>query len=266
MKILVMSDLHLGQIPFAAVHAGQRIDEHADVVVLAGDITDGAGGFRLAREAFPDKPVIMVAGNHEFYGFHWVQHLDTMREVALKFDINFLEADGIDLGGTRFLGTTLWTDFELMGPQRKVGAMKLAKSSMMDYDYIKVTRTPEFHWAHSKTLIPELTEIRHKGSLEWLQKKLDGAGDPAKTVIVTHHAPHPNSIPPRFANDLLSAAYASDLTGLMGKAGLWIHGHMHNSVDYAVNGTRVVANPRGYAHKNGGMENDEFNPGFMVEV
>ena len=84
--------------------------------------------------------------------------------------------------------------------------------------------------------------------------------------IVTHHAPHPNSIPPRYATDLLSACYASDLTRLMGRAGLWIHGHMHYSVDYEVNGTRIVANPRGYPHKNGGMENGNFNPTFIVEI
>jgi calcineurin-like phosphoesterase family protein len=65
---------------------------------------------------------------------------------------------------------------------------------------------------------------------------------------------------------MLSAAYASDLSRLMGKAGLWIHGHMHHCVDYKVNGTRIVCNPRGYMHKNGGFENPNFNPAFLVEV
>lgn len=266
MKILVLSDLHLAHLSFSAVHEGRRIDEDADVVVLAGDIDDGVGGFRWARETFPDKPVVMVAGNHEFYGHHFTNHLDAMREAANKYDIDFLEADGIDLAGVRFLGVTLWTDFELFGADKKTDALRLAKSSMMDYHYIKITRTPEFYWVHSKQLIPALTERRHRGSVDWLEKKLEGAGNPAKTVIVTHHAPHAKSIPPRFANDLLSASYASDLTRLMGKAGLWIHGHVHESSSYCVNGTRVVANPRGYPHKNGGVENSDFDPAFIVET
>lgn len=266
MKLLVLSDLHLAHHSFSAVHDGHRVDEEANVVVLAGDINDGVAGFRWARETFPDKPVVYVAGNHEFYGHHWVHHLDAMREAANKYDIDFLEADAIDLGGVRFLGCSLWTDFDLLGPEKNADALRLAKSSMNDYNYIKISRTAEFYWVHSKHLIPALSIRRHCGSVQWLESKLEQGGDPAKTVIVTHHAPHAKSIPPRFAANLLSAAYASDLTRLMGKAGLWIHGHVHHSTDYCVSGTRIVANPRGYTHKNGGVENSQFNPALIVEI
>jgi len=27
---------------------------------------------------------------------------------------------------------------------------------------------------------------------------------------------------------------------------LWLHGHVHRTADYNVNGTRVMCNPRGY--------------------
>ena len=266
MKILVLSDLHLSHGQYPVVVDGRRTDEHADVVVLAGDIDDGVAGIRWGREAFPDKPVVYVAGNHEFYDRHWTHHLDDMREAANKYDVDFLETDGIDIAGVRFLGCSLWTDFELFGNEKKTIAMRVAKSSMNDYHYIKISRTPEFYWVHSKHLIPALTERRHRGSVEWLEEKLGKGGEPAKTVVVTHHAPHPNSIPARFATDLLSTSYASDLTRLMGKAGLWIHGHMHASSDYVVNGTRILCNPMGYPHRNGGMENAGFNPGLVVEV
>ena len=265
MKILVLSDLHLTHMPFFALHEGVRVDQEADVVVLAGDIDEGVGGFRWARETFPDKPIVMVAGNHEYYEQHWTTHLDSMHEAARKYDIEYLEAQTIDMAGVRFLGATLWTDFALFGSDRKSDVMRLAKNRMMDYQSIKITRTAEFYWVNSKRLIPELTECRHCGSVEWLEKELEGQ-DPAKTVIVTHHAPHHNSIPAHFASDPLSAAYASDLTRLMGKAGLWIHGHVHHNLDYTVNGTRVVANPRGYPNQHGSMENAGFKPAFIVEV
>ena len=168
--------------------------------------------------------------NHEFYGQHWTQHLDAMRESARKHEIEFLEAEAIDIGGVHFLGCSLWTDFELFGAERKSVALRVAKSTMNDFGCIKITKSPEFYWVHSKFLIPALTVRRHQGSVEWLEDKLK-SGDPAKTVVVTHHAPHPKSVPLRFESDVLSAAYASDLSRLMGKAGLWIHGHMHESMD-----------------------------------
>ncbi len=266
MKLLVLSDLHLSHRTFASTHDGSRIDAMADVVVLAGDIDDGIGGFRWARESFLDKPIVMVAGNHEFYEKHWFRHVDDMREAATTYDIHFLEADGIDLAGVRFLGCSLWTDFELFGIDKKAIAMRVAKANMNDFDCIKVSRYAEFHWAHSKHLVPELAALRHQSSVAWLTKKLEKGADPKKTVVVTHHAPHPSSLPANYAPDLLSAAYASDLTRLMGSAGLWIHGHIHQSVDHTVKGTRIVCNPRGYMHKNGGFENAMFHPSLVVEI
>lgn len=266
MKVLILSDLHLAHQGFSPIYEGRRIDEEADVVVLAGDIHDGVAGMRWGRETFPDKPIVYVAGNHEFYGFDWTHHVDSMREAARTYDIEFLEADAVDLAGVRFLGCSLWTDFELFGEGKRTDALRLAKSSINDYQFIQISQTAEIYWANSKLLMPSLTLRRHQGSVEWLASRLAGPGDPAKTVIVSHHAPHPKSIPARYADDLVAASYASDLTRLMGQAGLWIHGHIHHSVDYEVNGTRVVANPRGYPRKNGGLENDAFNPALIVEI
>lgn len=44
-----------------------------------------------------------------------------------------------------------------------------------------------------------------------------------------------------------------------------MHGHTHNSCDYHIKRTRVLANPRGYV-KDGKAENSEFDPGLTVEV
>ena len=85
MKLLVLSDLHLTHQGFDVVHEGQRVDANADVVVLAGDIHEGIAGLRWARESF-DLPIVMVAGNHEFYGQHWTNLIDDMREAANKYD------------------------------------------------------------------------------------------------------------------------------------------------------------------------------------
>lgn len=266
MKLLVYSDLHLEHRPFTVLEKdGSRFDADADLVILAGDIDEGVRGIRWARESFADKPVVYVTGNHEFYGHHWTKLLDEMREAAAKYDVHFLETDEIDIGGIRFLGCSLWTDFELFGAGGKSAAIQRARAGMNDYQSIKISRIPEMYWVHGRYLIPELTVLRHRGCRDWLEGKLRH-GDPSKTVVITHHAPHPHSVAEHYKSDPLSPAYASDLSHLMGKAGLWIHGHMHESVDYVVNGTRIICNPRGYMHRNGGFENHSFKSCGIWEV
>ena len=51
---------------------------------------------------------------------------------------------------------------------------------------------------------------------------------------------------------LVSPAFASDLTSLMHRhrPELWIHGHTHYNVDYAVGSTRVVSHQWGYPNEN----------------
>ena len=104
---------------------------------------------------------------------------------------------------------------------------------------------------------------RHSG---WLDDRLAVAHD-GPTVVITHHAPSPKSIHPRFAGSLVNACFVSDAEHLVGadRAQLWIHGHTHDSFDYVVNGCRIVCNPRGYA-KAGVNENPRFDPDLMVEV
>lgn len=268
MKLLILSDLHLDVAPMALEHEGQRIGRDADLVVLAGDIDEGTRGLRWARASFPDKPIVYVAGNHEFYGRHWRAHLDVMRRKAEQLEIAFLENQVLEFGNIRFLGCSLWTDFALYGDHRKQDAMRAAQAWLNDYRRIKVQHQDipqEMDWVSQGTLVPELTVYRHRRSLEWLEQEV-AKGSPESTVVVTHHAPHPRSVPPQYQGDPLSPAFVSDLEWLMGRARLWVHGHVHSSMDYWVNGTRVVCNPRGYARREGGQENEGFGPGWVMEV
>jgi Icc-related predicted phosphoesterase len=265
MKMLVYSDLHLDHGPFNPIlENGIRVDEQADLVVLAGDINNGISGIKWGREAFPDKPILYVMGNHEFYGGHWDRTLERARELATEFDVHLLENDSLKVGEVTFLGATLWTDFRLFGEDR-FAAFSEARERMNDYRQIKISRSAEMYWVKSKNLIPDLTSRRHRRSLEWMDSQLDGA-DPAKTVIISHHAPHLKSIPQEYKEDILSCCYASDLSRYMGKAKLWIHGHVHESVDYHLNGTRVISNPRGYRLRTGKVQNPRFEMQLLVSV
>jgi hypothetical protein len=152
MRLLILSDLHIESNHFCPLLPDDsRVDDNADMVFLAGDIHEGTRGIRWARQTFPDKGIIYVAGNHELYDGHWTRTLDDMREAANKFDVDFLEADAIEAGGIRFLGVTLWTDFSLMDEDRSP-AIRRAKAVMNDYRSIKITRTPETHFVNGQYL------------------------------------------------------------------------------------------------------------------
>ena len=258
-KLYVMSDLHLEDSPFLPP---VNTVAAADVIVLAGDIHPGVDGIHWATQSFAGKPVVYVAGNHEFWQGDLSGTLVGMRQAAMECGVHFLENESVVLLGVRFLGTTLWTDYEYFGSERKKEAMHKVQSYMPDYDYITVNDGRDF-------LTPELTVKRHKESRAWLEVELakDFEGD---TVVVTHHLPHKNSTHPAFSTTLNTAAYGSKLPDdLLRQANLWIHGHTHHSVNYRIGDSkryvRVMCNPRGVPHWDGRHDNENFNPNLLVE-
>jgi predicted phosphodiesterase len=249
MRIQIASDLHLEfspqwRLPTAA----------ADVLVLAGDIGARIAGLRAFAAAAPALHVVYVPGNHEYYGGDWATVAAEMRQAAGELGIHLLDADELVLGDVRFLGATLWTDFELYGSDSRAESMRQARRHVVDYGVIAA--------GSDGWLTPEHTRQRHHRARAWLAAKLDEPFH-GRTVVVSHHAPQRGSLHERFARSPISPAFVSNLDELMGKAALWIHGHTHDSFDYVAGGTRVICNPRGYEPFE---MNPEFDPGLVIEV
>ena len=125
MKIQLLSDLHLESNPDFMPSPAPG----ADVLVLAGDIGSyqagsalanaGDGDFGLARfsplHGWP-TPVLFVPGNHEYDGLDFDEAHTRLRQTCERLGITWLEREVLQLGGVRFVGTTLWTDFDALGP------------------------------------------------------------------------------------------------------------------------------------------------------
>ena len=253
MKLHVLSDLHLGFAPF------ERPRPEADVVVLAGDVARPREAVAWALEFA--RPVLYVPGNHEFYGGSIEGTLAELRRLCEGTHVHLLDDSELVLGGVRFLGTTLWTDFGLFGAGEQKAAAK-AEATRLLRDFSRITLSE----AATAPFTPDDAAALCKRHAAWLDAAL-GQPHHGPTVVITHHAPSPRSIHPRFAGSLLNACFVSDLERLAGagRAQLWIHGHTHDSFDYDLNGTRVVCNPRGYA-KGGVNENASFDPNLIVDV
>ena len=252
MKLNILSDLHLG------LGALDPPDTDADVVILAGDLARPKEAVGWASQLA--KPVLYVPGNHEFYGNSIEGTLEELRALCDGTGVHLLDDDELVLDGVRFLGSTLWTDFMLLGPERREIAMREGQRYMRDFSRIRVDDATRaiFSPADSAALFE-----RHS---RWLAAKL-AQPFAGSTVVITHHAPSRKSIHPRFATSLLNACFISDVEHLMdgARTRLWVHGHTHDSFDYVVNGTRVVCNPRGSAQY-GVNENARFDPGFVIDV
>ncbi len=250
MRLHVLSDLHLEQRPALP----PAID--ADVIVLAGDIGTGTGGIQWAQRWSGGRDVLYLAGNHEFYGHALPDLINELRDSAAGTSVHVLENDELILGGVRFLGCTLWSDFEFDGRARRAASMAACEQIVNDYRLIRFG-------TDRRALGARDTLAVHEASRGWLAERLAQPYN-GPTVVITHHAPVIQGRPPEPELRALAGAFASDLTQMMGhdRVALWIFGHTHRRADLVFRGTRVVSNPLGYPHQ----LVDGFDPGCVVDL
>jgi predicted phosphodiesterase len=254
MLLQIASDLHLERLK--GVNTVDAFLDRAisDVLVLAGDI------HRLDRVAryFADwpVPVVYVHGNHDLYHGDYIATVQQGRAQLAQTNIKFLEEQEMIFDSVRFLGCCLWSDFALHGMAGL--EMDYARDYAPDYRII-------FNGLNRK-LTPADTRATHRHSVDWLDKKLRQPFS-GKTVVVTHYAPHPMSLGYGAAQET-SSAFASDLSRLLRRTDLWIHGHIHESCDYMWSGCRVVSNPAGYRRhgKGANAANRQFDRGLVIRI
>lgn len=256
MRIWVMSDLHL---EFSDMALPLTIPQ-AEACIVAGDVlTKGVVPSLewLAANIVPHMPVVFVAGNHEFYDANIDDSIAAAKAFAAAIgELYFLDGETIEIGGVRFTGGTVWTDFELNGWQES--AMAEAESRMNDYRKIAYSNEPP------RTFSPLESVRKHQHDRHAIEEAM-AAKRSGTLVVVSHHAPSERSLPTAERGTLTAAAYASDLTAMIetSRPDLWIHGHIHHRSDYMIGDTRVLANPRGYP----GQETFEnFDPVLVVVV
>ena len=256
MRIQLASDLHLEflarQFPNETLIAPAY---GADVLVLAGDIGPDILGVKLFAR-WP-VPVVYVPGNHEYYGTDWPTMREELQRAARGTSVTVLDNGTWEFAGVRFLGSTLWTDYRLRANRTQRQLMDVAGSRLRDHSAIRVG---------AEAFTPEMALQDHEQSRRWLEEQLALPFD-GKTVVVTHHGPSAQSVHPRYLGDPLNAAFVSELDDVVGRADVWLHGHVHDSFDYKVCNCRVVANPRGYPRNRSSVDSArhlEFeNPAFQ---
>lgn len=255
MKILVLSDTH-NEHRNDGLYGTINIDG-VDACIVAGDFGNPISRvIHQLQEVSQGKiDIIYVAGNHDHYGQVYGENIaEGYRACDECPNVHFLENQTLILNGVRFLGATLWTDYELYG--KAFVAKEVALKQISDFGVIR----EDTH----KYATPDFFAKLHKRSRMFLSSVLEVPYDDGPTIVVTHHAPHPSSIAPRFYGQVINAAYASDLTELIfkGEPALWVHGHTHFSFDYEIFNTKILCNPAGYPH----LPNPEFKDRLIIDT
>ena len=275
MRIQLFSDLHLERYPAFQ----PRIAPGIDLIVLAGDIGSYQEGSRLGGTDFglerfapalgaTDATVLYVPGNHEYDGLEFDEAHARLRATCERLGIVWLDRETVIVDGVRFVGTTLWADFDALA----AGHDPLKQQQL----HQKAIRAANYYLGKNTTLRggePVLADGWRAMSLacqEWLRGALAVAFD-GPTVAVTHFAPSLRSADPRYGVTPGTAGFCNALDDLFPLADVWMHGHLHCCNDYLVSGIedgrswscRVVANPLGYLSKG---EQDGFRPGLVIEL
>ena len=231
-----------------------------DVVVLAGDVHSHTHAIPWATKTFPNKDIVYVSGNHEFYDSHLHGMSVELKKCTAEHPrVHLLDNSNVIINGVRFIGATLWTDFQLFGNEIGIvgQCLRVAKHSISDFGLIRFGSTG---W-----MTPGDTVKMFRISASYIRQEL-AIPHEGQTVVVTHHLPSKRSVSTRFENEILSAAFASNLDHLVEQADAWIHGHTHDSFDYQLGKCRVVCNPRGYPTWKGTYENPNFTARKIIEV
>ncbi len=228
MRINYFSDVHLEFGPQTLP------DNDAEIVVAAGDIGIFKQGVEWLKQL--NKPVIYVAGNHEFYTYEYNKVLNDLLEECRDSNIQFLENDVFIYKDVRFLGCSLWADLFLDGEEKANALTKTLN------DFRKIRFKDEAFNLHA------FSDLHHH-SKKWLEQELAKPFE-GKTVVVTHHAPTEWSWDDS-RNKLKKLAYCTDLRYLFHEYEIevWFHGHIHSPGDYRIAGARILSNPRGYSGK-----------------
>ena len=248
MKIRVISDLHID----ANTEIPLKYDDDI-FTVICGDISEDA---TITSQWVSEniKHGIFVGGNHLTYsGRYSLKESQAILRKRFPLDesVSFLECSCKTVNDVLFVGGTLWTDFSL-GADHKEPEKKLdAILHNMDYALFGMPDYLGSRYEGKQLLQPIHTLKIHAHTVNYIRKVVENFQD-KKIVVVTHHAPSPLSTDSRYADDIQSPCYASDLTKLIlnhSNIKLWCHGHIHQAKDYKIGTTRILCNPRGYEAK-----------------
>jgi predicted phosphodiesterase len=241
MKIAYCSDLHKEWEPLILPDDVER----ADVLILAGDILNikmfieeiriGEDNIHSFFEfiSIRFKHIIMVVGNHEFYGSDINDAVLDLKVLLKGFkNVHVLDGETLVIDNVLFVGGTLWTDYNNEDPATLSIASRLIADYRRIYDRTSLVR-------------PAAILERHKNFVKWAER-VDKSGYD-NVILVTHHSPSYQTVEDLYKDEfIMNGLFGSDLDKMLGMFDYAFFGHQHNPKTPVINGCKLLNNSRGY--------------------
>lgn len=221
--------------------------DNETALILAGDIWEGDRFIDHAEKSWI-KPladrfhsIIIVLGNHDLWGENLTRVYKKIQNRLFDeglFNVHLLQDSSITIDGTKFIGATLWTDFNKCDPF----TLWQAKQYMNDYRYIRVG--PEYR----KLLSDDIYKSHvHSRNYIFDNAKKDETCD--KIVVVTHHSPSFQSLADQYKGDGFANGYYHSELGdqiVDSEIDWFFFGHTHSPMKYNIGNTVLINNAVGY--------------------
>ncbi|NCQ51819.1 hypothetical protein GW796_07990 [archaeon] len=222
------------------------------ILILAGDIWHAKKPFNFMNFSWFKKisekfhSIIVILGNHDFWNGNiqkeYLNYQTQINNQNLK-NVHLLQNDTIIIDNIKFIGGTLWTDYNNGNPI----SMQLAEQNMNDFRYIKNGNA--FSKLRSTHIIGE-----HIKTKTYIENNSTKDYDSQFLWVLTHHLPTFKSVPSIYQNEERfheNGMYATNLENLFNEnISAWVHGHAHEYQNYTINKTKILSNPRGYVGEN----------------
>ncbi|KAF8310405.1 hypothetical protein DL93DRAFT_2062114 [Clavulina sp. PMI_390] len=289
--IQIMSDLHL---EFGTQYQDFDVTPSAPILALVGDIgraVDDAFFVWLRKMLRKFEAVLLVMGNHEFYGSSYVKSsssADADKTTPQLGEFVFLDRRSWSPPQNPnlvILGCTLWSELDPAN-------VPSISQQLNDFYQINGMTTGLFDYLHERDcqwLEAQLNTLTAPPPPSSSQGDTSGAAAKKTVVVMSHHAPYDHGtanpvyeVPENltrsgFSSDLSKPAAGVNLRGASRTRGplvrspvhTWVYGHTHWSSDTTVEGVRIVSNQRGYIQADGGIAGGNparpFNNAFVLE-
>jgi len=149
-----------------------------------------------------------VCGNHDLYGNEWNDPFNQIKNYTF--------------GDLKVLASPMWTDFN-----HDPIIVEFARKQISDFYHIDY-------------VTPGKMQAMFRETLETIDlTKPD--------LVVTHFGASSRSIHPRWAGQMLNGYFCPNALGqVKHQPKFFLHGHIHDPMEYDAGDTRVIANPYGY--------------------
>ena len=242
MKLQLVSDLH---VDCTRKPLNQLIDnicqssDEVDCLIIAGDFGEVRHPNYIDTVdifAAKFKQVLLVLGNHEYYGLTRQECLDRIKEIENKYNnVLYLTNKRTTIKTVNIYGATLWYPYD-----------------PSNYQYERLMN--DIHY------IPDLTKWCYEEH-ECTKNLIKATKD--IDVLVTHHLPSKKLINKVFKYSPLNRFFVGELGDLDEYSPhLYLFGHSHFPHDKHIKKRRFVSNPSGYTS----VENIKFNPNLTIKL